>query len=82
MAAVFKEKLTEAVRKYTCLYNKQSPDFKDKSKRKFFYKMMEVTLLFSTLENFANPYISLSWCWYFQCFSFSLSWKKKRNPNF
>ena len=33
MAAEFEEKPAEAVRKYTSLYNKQSLDFKDKSKR-------------------------------------------------
>ena len=33
MAAEFEEKPAEAVRKYTSLYNKQSPDFKDKSKK-------------------------------------------------
>ena len=56
MAVEFEEKLAEAVRKYTCLYNKQSSDFKYKSKRK------QVILLFPILKNFANPYISLSWC--------------------
>ena len=33
MAAEFGEKPAEAVRKYTSLYNKKCPDFKDKSKR-------------------------------------------------
>ena len=33
MAAEFEEKPAEAVRKYTSLYNKQSPDFKYKFKR-------------------------------------------------
>ena len=31
IAAEFEEKLAEAIRKYTCLYNEQCPDFKDKS---------------------------------------------------
>ena len=60
MAAEFEEKPAEAVRKYTSLYN-SLPTSKI-NPREFFHKMI-----------FVNAYISLSWCWYFPCFSVSSS---------
>ena len=62
MAAEFEEKSAEAVRKYTSLYNKQSPDFKDKSKRvlsqddlceciHFFFLVLVLSLLLSRFTN-------------------------------
>ena len=52
MAAEFEEKLAEAVRKYTCLYNKLSgvPTSKINPRESSCTVKM----------NFANPYISLS----------------------
>ena len=62
MAAEFEEKPAEAVRKYTSLYNKQLPDFKDKYKR----VLSQDDLCESTHFSFLVLALSVLFCFLFR----------------